>query len=56
VSTAELLENVMRFKWGAVAKGLFSLKQRNIALLEGELTSPGNEVAYIVKARKLFDS
>lgn len=54
VSTAELLEDLVKFKWGKIAKGLFSLKHRRIALMEGELTSPGSEVAYVIKARETF--
>lgn len=34
---------------------MFSFKQRRIALMEAELTSPGNEVAYIFNALKAFD-
>ena len=56
VSGAEFLEDLVKFKWGKIAKGLFSLKHRRIALLEGELTSPGHEVAYVVKARDTFTS
>jgi hypothetical protein len=51
---AELLGDVVSFKWGKAAEALFSLKHRNIALVEGELTAPGNEVAYIVKAQDTF--
>lgn len=51
---AEILGDLASFKWGKAAEALFSLKRRNIALLEGELTAPGNEVAYIVKTRETF--
>ncbi len=51
---AEFLGNLVSFKWGKAAEALFSLKRRQVALLEGELTAPGNEVAYIVKAREAF--
>ena len=51
---AEFLGNLVSFKWGKAAEALFSLKRRQVALLEGELTAPGNEVAYIVKARETF--
>lgn len=54
VSSAELAENFIKFKWGQIVKNLFSIKQRNIALMEGELTSPGSEVAYIIKAQESF--
>lgn len=55
VSTAELLEDLAKIKWGKIAKGLFSLRQKKIAVLEGELKSPGNEVAYIIKAQETFE-
>lgn len=51
---AEMLGDFFSFKWGKAAQALFSLKKRQVALLEGELTAPGNEVAYIVKARETF--
>lgn len=51
---AEVLGDLVSFKWGKAAEALFSLKKRQVALLEGELTAPGNEVAYIVKARESF--
>jgi hypothetical protein len=54
VTTGEVIENFATLKIGQGAKALFAAKQRKIALLEGELTSPGSEVAYIVKAREAF--
>jgi len=54
VASTEFLENLIKFNWGKAAKGLFAFKHRRIALLEGELTAPGNEIAYIVKAREQF--
>jgi hypothetical protein len=53
-TSAEILENLIKLNWGKIAKNLFSLKQRRIALIEGELTAPGNQVAFIVKSRKEF--
>ena len=53
-ASAEFLGDLVSFKWGKAAEALFSLKRRRVALLEGELTAPGNEVAYIVKARETF--
>jgi hypothetical protein len=54
VSTAEFLEDMVKFKWGKIAKAAFSFRQKKIALMEGELTAPGSEVAYIVKAKDTF--
>lgn len=53
-TSAEVLGDLVSFKWGKAAQALFALKRRNVALLEGELKSPGSEVAYIVKAREQF--
>jgi hypothetical protein len=54
VTTGEVIENLATLKIGQAAKTLFAVKQRKIALLEGELTAPGNEVAYIAKAQDTF--
>lgn len=51
---AEFLGDLVSFKWGKAAEALFSLRRRRVALLEGELTAPGSEVAYIVNARDTF--
>ena len=53
-TSAEVLGDLASFQWGKAAQVLFALKRRKVALLEGELLSPGNEVAYIVKARERF--
>jgi hypothetical protein len=55
VTGAEVLGDLVSFRWGKAAEALFSLTKRHVALLEGELTAPGNEVAYIVKANETFN-
>jgi hypothetical protein len=55
VTTGEIVENLVNIKWGKLAKMLFSFRERKIALLEGELTSPGSEIAYMIKARERFN-
>jgi hypothetical protein len=54
VSTAEIAEDLVKFKWGKLAQSLFAFKHRKLALLEGELTAPGSELAYIVKTKGVF--
>jgi hypothetical protein len=54
VTSADLPRNLLTLQWGSIARGLFSIKHRKIALLEGELTAKGSEVAYIMKARDVF--
>ncbi len=56
VSTAEIAENLVKFKWSKIGKMLFSARQKKIKLLEGELTSPGSEVAYIFQMKQVFQS
>jgi len=53
-SGAELVENLVKIKWGKAAKMLFSLKHRKVALMEAELKAPGREIAYILGAREKF--
>ena len=53
-TSADVLGNLVSFQWGNAAKALFSIRQRKIELLEGELTARGSEVAYIIKARNAF--
>lgn len=47
VTPAELLEDLIKLKWGQVGQKLFSLRQHKIALLEAEASSPGREVAFV---------
>ena len=54
VSPLELIENVVKFNWSNIAKGLLSVKKRNIELLSAELTAPGRECAYVFEARQRF--
>ncbi|HXU37674.1 MAG TPA: hypothetical protein VN937_15035 [Blastocatellia bacterium] len=48
------VENLAKFQLEKAVGKLFTLRQRHIRLMEAELTSPGNEIAYIVKARERF--
>src|SRR5215813_3721914 len=48
VGSAELVENLMRLKFSALAKSPFFVKNRRIELLEAEASAPGREIAYIV--------
>jgi hypothetical protein len=50
----EFLEELRQLKPSKAVEALFSLRHRRIALMEGELTSPGSEVAYVLKAQDTF--
>lgn len=53
---AEFLEELLHLKPSKAVKALFSLKHKRVELIEGELTSPGREVAYVIKAKEQFSS
>jgi hypothetical protein len=54
LANADFVPNLVKLKWGNIAKSLFTLKHRKIALMEAELKAPGREIAYILKARQVF--
>jgi hypothetical protein len=54
VESLEVIENLLRLKWGKAARKLFTLRKKKISLLEAEIKAPGREVSYIVKARETF--
>jgi hypothetical protein len=54
VSPAEIAESLVKFQWSKIAKKLFEVKHKQIDLMKAEMTLPGREVAYIVKARDRF--
>lgn len=54
VSGAQIAENLVRLKFSEIAKMPFAAKHRKLALYEGELTSPGHELAYILKTQEAF--
>jgi hypothetical protein len=53
-TTAEIAEHLVRFKWSKLAERLFSVRYKQIDLMKAEMSAPGREVAYIVKARERF--
>jgi hypothetical protein len=53
-TTAEIAESLVKFQWSKVAKKLFDVRHKQIDLMKAEMTLPGREVAYIVKARERF--
>lgn len=55
-ATAGCLENIIKLNLEKATKGLFALKDRHISLMEQELTAPGREIAYVVKAREHFSA
>lgn len=52
-TTVELIENIVKFKWGKIAKSVFNLQKQKIKLIEADFNSPGRELAYISKVNNL---
>ena len=50
---AEALEDLVKFKWGDAAKLLFAFRKRRVGLLKAEMSAPGRELAYLVKASSI---
>lgn len=53
-TTAEVAEDLVKMKWGKVAKAPFEWSRQKAALYDAEHEAPGREVAYIVKALHHF--
>lgn len=53
-TTAEVMEDLMSFRWGKMAHSVFSIKNKQLYLMEEEMKAPGREVAYIYKAKERF--
>ena len=56
ITTAEVLENIIKLNFSKAAKTLFSINKQAINLMEAELKAPGREFAYIYKTKKYFKS
>jgi hypothetical protein len=54
VTSAEILENLLKLKWSEAAKSLFSIKRRNVNLLTAEATACGREMAYLSRVGETF--
>ena len=52
----EIIENLIKFNWSKIAKGMLSVQKRKVELLEAEMKAPGRQCAYVFDARKRFGS
>jgi hypothetical protein len=50
----EIIEELPKFKFSKILDPLFALQKRRISLMESEMNSQGNEIAYIIKTKKAF--
>jgi len=54
IPSIEVMESFVKFNWSKIAKGVLSVKERKVALMEAEANAKGREAAYIFDARKRF--
>jgi len=54
VGGAEIAEDLVKIRWGKLAKVPFSISAKRIELLEAEQSAPGKEIAYIARVRGEF--
>ena len=51
-TAADVCENLVKLRWGKLAKLPFSLRHKKMDLLEAEANAPGHEISYVVRARE----
>ncbi len=51
-SGGEIAENLVKLRFGELAKLPFKMRQQELKLLEAERNAPGHEISYIVKANR----
>lgn len=56
VSVAEIIENLMKFKFSKIAKTIFDLNKQNFERYASESNAPGKELAYIYQVNKVFNN
>jgi hypothetical protein len=54
ITPLELIEDLVKFRWSKIAKGMLSVQKREVELMEAEIKAPGRECAYMFHARKRF--
>jgi hypothetical protein len=53
-TSGELIDNLVKIKWGKVAETMFTIQHRKLALLEAEMSAPGREIAYVYRTNEHF--
>ena len=50
----EMLEDLVKLRWGKLVGALFALGRKNISAHSAELKLPGSELAYVAEASRVF--
>ena len=50
----DIIENLVKLKFGKFAKSLISFKHRKVELMDAELKSPGREISYLIQTKQKF--
>ncbi len=56
VTTAEIAAGFEAIRWSTNADAMFALERCSVALLEGESTAAGSELAYVIESKSIFSS
>ena len=54
VPAVGVIENLLKLNFSAILKGVLSVRQRKVELLDAEANAKGRECAYVFEARKRF--
>ena len=55
IPASEAIENLVKFNWSKIAKGVMSVTKRKLDMLEAENKAPGRECAYLFRATERFN-
>jgi len=56
VTTSAIAAQFEGSSWRSVGQSVFAIEPRKLALLEGESTTAGSEVAYVIESRSVFSA
>jgi hypothetical protein len=54
VASVEIIEDLIKVKWGKAARGMLALANRKAQLMKLEMEDPGKEIHYLLKMRDRF--
>jgi hypothetical protein len=54
ITPLEIIENLVKFNWSKIAKGMLQVQKRKVELMEAEMKAAGRECAYVFDARNRF--
>jgi hypothetical protein len=54
VTSAGVVEDLLKLRWERAADRVFSLRERRVRLLEAKRSAPGRELAHLIETQRRF--